>query len=279
MLASPVPIYLGCVGLIVGGLGLAAQHMLAGKSVNATTAERPSFARSVDEGSPTPDWPAKGVAVPHYQSSVELLTSPTQPAQSSLAAATPQRNPPQTPQPAQPQAPQQTQAPQKMQEPQQAAPREVVRDVTQPPLKPARRGQRNRDEIPADQAMASTEQADPGATRKLTRRERREQERLERQERREQARQRHAAQTETDGREGGSRRFDRRVRDWDEERPVDRSRFDRRQTDRDDRPQRDSERRVIVREGAREPAPHIVRGAEQRDGGFTPFRLFGIFER
>ena len=47
---------------------------------------------------------------------------------------------------------------------------------------------------------------------------------------------------------------------------------------RPDRRQRDGER-VVVREEIREPEQRVVRGPEQRDGGFSPFRLFGIFDR
>jgi hypothetical protein len=154
--------------------------------------------------------------------------------------------------------------PQTAQQPQQepqAAPREVVRELAQPQTRQSRRtrNQRDRTEPPANEAMASTEQGELRAARPQTRKE-------QRQARREQERQ--------------ERRYDRRSRDRDDDEAIEtRPRSDRRRVERDDRPPRDGERRVIVREDIREPAPRIVRGPEQRDGGFSPFRLFGIFDR
>ncbi len=46
-----------------------------------------------------------------------------------------------------------------------------------------------------------------------------------------------------------------------------------------DRRARDGERRVVVREETREPEQRVVRGPEQREVGFSPFRLFGIFDQ
>src|SRR5215213_10260203 len=94
MLASPVPIYLGCAGLIVGSLGLGAQYMLGGNSVSATNAEteQPLFARSVEEASlPASNWSSQNPNVAHHEPMVKLLTTPSR----SPVTATPQANPPQ----------------------------------------------------------------------------------------------------------------------------------------------------------------------------------------
>ena len=81
MPGSPVPIYLGCAGLIVGSLGLGAQHLLGGNSVLGCThaaPQPPLFARSVEEAA----LPATRLAVAECQTSriydpmVELLTAP-----------------------------------------------------------------------------------------------------------------------------------------------------------------------------------------------------------
>ena len=234
MPGSPVPIYLGCAGLIVGSLGLGAQHMLGGNSVSATnTTEQPLFARSVEEASlPATGWPSQNVSVAHYEPMVELLTTPARSTQPPAGGRRSRRR-----------APPMAQQPQ--QEP-RAAPREIVRDLSQPQGRQSRRARDTRE------TAASTEQADPREART-------------------QERQRNAAQAETDKRDGGSRRSERRYRDRDDAEAVDmRSRPDRRQ--------RDGER-VVVREEIREPEQRVVRGPEQRDGGFSPFRLFGIFDR
>ena len=82
MLASPLPIYLGCAGLIVGGLGLGAHHMLGGGSGSSTNKdaamEQPLFARSVEQATlPATQWPSTNVDVAYYGPMVELLTQPT----------------------------------------------------------------------------------------------------------------------------------------------------------------------------------------------------------
>ena len=236
MVASPVPIYLGCAGLIVGSLGLGAHYMLGGNSVSATDTrtDKPLFARSVEEASlPAPSWPSNGVGVAHYQPMVELLATPVRSTQPPPATAAQPQNPPQTAQP-----PQQEQ---------RAAPREAVRDLAPPPARQSRRARNQRNQPPADEAMASTEQADPRAARSQARRD------------------------------GGSQRYDRRSRELEDAEVVDASRSDRRRFERDERPLRDGERRVVVREEIREPEPRIFRGPEQ--GGSSPFGLFGIFDR
>src|SRR5262245_32092196 len=79
MLASPLPVYLGCAGLIVGSLGLGAQYLIGGKSVRPTneTSEQPLFSRSVEEAAlPTTPWPSQDSAVAHYGPMVDLLSQP-----------------------------------------------------------------------------------------------------------------------------------------------------------------------------------------------------------
>ena len=72
-------------------------------------------------------------------------------------------------------------------------------------------------------------------------------------------------------------RSERRYGNRDDAEAADmRSRSDRRRVEVEEPQQRGGERRVIVRE---EPEQRIVRGPEQRDVGFSPFRLFGIFDR
>jgi hypothetical protein len=210
MHGSPLPIYLGCAGLIVGSLGLGAQHLLGGNSVSATNTapEQPLFAQSVEEASlPATGWPSQSVSVAHYDPMVELLTTPARSNQTAPATAAQRENPPVVvldP----PRGSEQAQ-----QEP-RAAPREVVRDLPQQTTRQSRRAknQRNRDDARANEDVtASTE-------------------------------------------------------------PVEtRSRSDRRR-------QRDPEQRAVIREEVREPEQRVVRGPEQRDG-FSPFRLFGIFDR
>lgn len=227
MPGSPIPIYLGCAGLIVGSLGLGAQHMLGGNSVPATNTavEQPLFARSVEEASlPAKDWSSQNAGVAHYSPMVELLTTPARSTQPPAATAQP-KSPPIAEQP-------------------QQEPREVVRDLSQPQSRQSRRT-RNAREV-----TAPTEQPDPREART-------------------QERQRNAAQAETDKRDGGPRRSERRYRDREDAEAVEtRARPERRQRD-----------RVVVREDTREPEQRVVRGPEQGESGFTPFRLFGIFDR
>jgi len=216
MLASPLPIYLGCAGLIVGTLGLGAHQMLGGGSVSSkdATAEQPLFARSVEQASlPATQWPPKNVDVAYYGPMVELLTQPTSSAPAPLAdpsrvAAAAQHE---QQQPARDAAP--------------AAPREVVRDLSPQQAKQTKRAknQRPRDDARSGGETAAAEPVDP--------------------------------------REARARYRD----DADEPRA--------------DRRGRDGERRVVIREEIREPEPRVVRGPEQREVGFSPFRLFGIFDQ
>jgi hypothetical protein len=216
MVTSTVPIYLGCAGLIVGSLGLGAQHLLGGKSVETTNTamEQPLFARSVEEASlPASRWSSQNRDVAYYEPMVELLTTPAR-SVPPVPAPAPQANPPAASHAAPAQATESVQ-----QEP-RPAPREIVRDVPQQ-TRPSKRSGTARTR---DDAIASTEQVAPR-----------------------------------------------------EERAQDtRSRSDRRRVEVEDTRRREGERRVVVRE---EPEQRIVRGPEQRDFGFSPFRLFGIFDR
>jgi hypothetical protein len=301
MLASPVPIYLGCAGLIVGTLGLGAQHLLGGSSgpsTNKDTAmEQPLFARSVEQASlPTTQWPSKNVDVAYYGPMVELMTQPTASVPAPLAdpsrVAVPQGTPPEATQGQQPSARDVAPAPQspsttaQVQEQPRAAPREVVRDLSPQQSKQSRRArhQRQRDDARTGGETASTEQVDPreARTQETRNQETRNQE-TRNQETRNQERQRTAARVDTERRDG--RRSERRYRDRDDVDEVDaRTRSDRRGREFEDRRPRDGERRVVVREEIREPEQRIVRGPEQRgpeqrDLGFSPFRLFGIFDQ
>jgi hypothetical protein len=292
MLASPVPIYLGCAGLIVGSLGLGAQYMLGGNSVPVSPtraeSEQPLFARSVEEASlPTSQWSSQHSNVAHYEPMVKLLTTPSRSVPPAPAAAAPQApaapqaNVPQQSPPAQAAPPSSTAGVQPAPE---AAPREVVRDIPQQtkPSKRTRNARAQQDE------STSTDQVDPRDAYAKADRDPRPQER-----------QRNTKQVDTrqvdDERRDGSRRSERRYGNRNDSEPVDaRSRSERRRVDveeprqrggerfrsdrqrvevEDDRP-RAGERRVIVRE---ESEPRIVRGPEQR--GFSPFNLFGIFDR
>ena len=76
MFTSPVPIYLGCAGLIVGSLGLGAQHLMSRGSAPVPTSaqEQPLFAKSVEEAAlPATHWPSANPEVAFYEPMVELL--------------------------------------------------------------------------------------------------------------------------------------------------------------------------------------------------------------
>jgi hypothetical protein len=245
MLASPVPIYLGCAGLIVGSLGLGAQYLIGGNPGSATNAsEPPLFAQSVEEATlPAERWTSQNPGIAHYGPMVELLTTPARSTAASSAVADPQQNPPL--------ATHQVQKAEPAAEQPRAAPREVVRDLSQPQTRQSRRtkNQRNRNEV-REETAAPTEQIDPREARAQ------------------------ATRKETRGQE---RRY--RDRGRDEAEVVEpRSRSDRRRVERDDRRLRDDERRVVIQEEIREPEQGMVRGPE-RGGGFSPFRLFGIFDQ
>lgn len=242
MLASPLPIYLGCAGLIVGTLGLGAHQMLGGGSVASkdAAAEQPLFARSVEQASlPATQWPStNNVDVAYYGPMVELLTRPTSSAPAPLADPSRVAAPQETAHGQQPSARDVASAPQSSPstapaQESRAAPREVVRDLSpQQGTQTKRvRNQRQRDDArPGD--TASAEQADPRETRARSR-------------------------DDADAVDARSR-TDRRGRDG-ERRVVVREEA------------REPEQRVV-----RGPEQ---RGPEQREMGFSPFRLFGIFEQ
>jgi len=121
MVTSPVPIYLGCAGLIVGCLGLGAQHMLGASSAPPTTVqEQPLFARSVEEAAlPAARWPSQNPEVAFYEPMVELLTTPAR-----------------TSEPSQPVASDREEA-------QVSAPREIVRDVPREQVRQSSRRAKN----------------------------------------------------------------------------------------------------------------------------------------
>ena len=143
MLVSPVPIYLGCVGLIVGSLGLGAHHMIGGNSVSATNAppEQPLFARSVEEAAlPASQWPAQNLDVAFYGPTVELLTH---------SATSPEPQPAAAP----------GDVPQTQEQQTAAAPPEVVRDLPRQQTKqPSKRAKNTRAK---DDLTASSKQSDP----------------------------------------------------------------------------------------------------------------------
>jgi hypothetical protein len=247
MLASPVPIYLGVAGLIVGSLGLGAQYLVGGNAGIATdaTTERPPFARSVEQaslpatpwtspnpGAPNPDAPNPGVA--HYGPMVELLTQPTR-------STEPTRSAEPT---AQASAAQQQPEPRREQA-STAAPREIVRDGRQ---QQARQPGQTRNARVRDEARTGN---DPRMA------------------------------TEPDARDDRAevprRRYDRRTRSREESEVVDtRSRSDRRRFEPNERRPRVPDPRVVIREETSEPE-RFVRGGEPREG-FTPFQMFGIVD-
>ena len=268
MHGSPVPIYLGCAGLIVGSLGLGAQHLLGGDS-SATNAgsQPPLFARSVEQASlPTERWSSQNRDVAYYGPMVELLTQPTSstpaPAmepsptaavtqQEQQSAAAPRDIPNTRSQPpvrevAPAPAPPTTgsvQTTERAQEEPRAVPREVVRDL---PREQTRQSKRTRNARTRDDVTAPTEQADP---------------------------------RDSERRDPAPRRAERRYRDREDSEPVEtRSRADRPRPELEERRQREGERRVVIREETREPEQRVVRGPEQ-GFGFSPFRLFGIFDQ
>ena len=130
MLTSPLPIYLGCAGLIVGSLGLGAQHMLGGSSAPVPTnaaQEQPLFARSVEEAAlPATHWPSQNPEVAYLRA--DGGTSDDADARVAGAVGSQSRV-------------------RRQEEPPAATPREVVRDV------PSRAGQTilaPRKEFPAE---------------------------------------------------------------------------------------------------------------------------------
>src|SRR5262245_42155371 len=133
MLASPVPIYLGCIGLIVGSLGLGAQHLLgesSGSATKVTAEQRPLLAQSVEQASvPAHGWTSQSASqkgesqnagVAHYDPTAKLTPPP--PSQPPTARTAQPPNPPaevvEPPERAEP-----------VQQEQRATSREVVRDL------------------------------------------------------------------------------------------------------------------------------------------------------
>ncbi|MBX9772884.1 MAG: hypothetical protein K2Y71_00615 [Xanthobacteraceae bacterium] len=255
MLSSPVPIYLGCAGLIVGALGLSAHSMLGGNSFPASNAEpnQPLFARSVEEASlPASHWPTQQPSVAYYDPMVRLLTTPSRSVAPVPVIATPQAGLRQ----ANPTPAAQPQAMESQQEP-RAAPHEIARDMP----RQTKTSKRSRSARTRDDAVTSREQVDGRDAYARVDRE---------------SRQLDPRQVDSERHEG-SRRLDRRYGNRYDSEPIDaRSRSDRQRVEVDERGQRERERRVIIRE---EPHPRIVRGPEQREGGFTPFSMFGAFGR
>ena len=142
MVTSPVPIYLGCAGLIVGCLGLGAQHMLGASSAPPTTVqEQPLFARSVEEAAlPAARWPSQNPEVAFYEPMVELLTTPAR-----------------TSEPSQPVASDREEA-------QVSAPREIVRDV---PREQVRQSSRRAKNARARNEVGAPGEAAPRCTRSV----------------------------------------------------------------------------------------------------------------
>jgi hypothetical protein len=241
MLASPVSIYLGVAGVIVGSLGLGAQYLIGGNAVTASgaTTEQPLFAQSVEQASlPATPWTSPHPAVPnpgvaHYGPMVELLTQPmrsTDPkAQASAAQQQPESHREQA----------------SREQASTAAPREIVRDG---PQQQARQPRRTRNARARDEARTGNDTS---------------------------------VQTEPDARdaraEAPRRRYDRRTRSREESEVVDtRSRSERRRFESDERRPREGGPRVVIHEESRE-SERFVRGGEPREG-FTPFRMFGIID-
>jgi hypothetical protein len=240
MLASPVPIYLGVAGVIVGSLGLGAQYLIGGNAVTASgaTTEQPLFARSVEQaslpatpwtspnpGAPNPGVPSQGVA--HYGPMMELLAQPTRSTERTAQASAQQQ-----PEPRREQA-------------STTAPRETMRDGPQQQSRQPRRTRntRLRDETRTGNDTSTATEPDARDARA----------------------------------EAPRRRYDRRARSREESEAVDtRSRSDRQRFEPDERRLREPDPRVVIREETREPE-RSVRGPEPREG-FTPFRVFGIFD-
>lgn len=271
MLASPVPIYLGCAGLIVGSLGLGAQYLIGANSVSNKASEPPLFARSVEEASlPAQRWMPQSGGVAHFEPMVQLLTTPARLSTPSSATVSPQQNPPQNPPVASGDASRATA--ESVQEPPRAAPPEVVRDLSQPQTSQPQTRKSRRARNTRERNDETTEQVDPREARAQEPRA---------QESRAQGRRQTATQ-DVQQREQRTRSSERRYRDRDEADAVEtrgrpeprRLEQDERRVRDDDWRQRDSERRIVVRE----PEPRLVSPPERRDFGASPFRLFGIFE-
>jgi hypothetical protein len=243
MVAHPVPIYLGCAGLIIGTLGLGAHHMLGGDRVGNTAPEQPLFAKSVEQAAlPAPRWSFQNnqnqnPGVAFHEPMVELLTTGASPEAAQAAAAAAREEPAAT----QPEAVREIPVP-------QAPAREVTATASAPV--PAPRVQGEAGVAAPREAVREVPQQQAEQPPKRTKNTRR-------------------AKT-------GS------------ETSNPRSASERRRRVPEERRQREPEQRVIVREVVREPPgprvrevvrepePRIVRAPEP---GFSPFRLFGIFDQ
>src|SRR5918997_342359 len=75
-----LPIYLGWAGLLVGGLGLGANHVIGGNVLPFAQSEpqqseqqQPLFAKSVEEAAlPAPRWPTQDRGIAFYDPLIEL---------------------------------------------------------------------------------------------------------------------------------------------------------------------------------------------------------------
>jgi hypothetical protein len=78
MLASPIPIYLGCAGLLVGSLGLGAQYLIGGNSVTKSdpAPTQPLFVQSIDAVPMTSQqWLSREHTVAFYGPMIDLMTT------------------------------------------------------------------------------------------------------------------------------------------------------------------------------------------------------------
>ena len=222
MFTSPVPIYLGCAGLIVGSLGLGAQHLMSRGSAPVPTSaqEQPLFAKSVEEAAlPATHWPSQNPEVAFYEPMVELLTTPARISEPSQPTAT------------------------RQEEPTVAARREVVRDVPHEQVKQSSR-----------RAKITGQETSPRRTSNPIKRF--------------ESAAGSARKSRTTLKRGTPNRAvsGAAIRIGEESEPVEmRSRSER------------GGQRVVIREGTREPERFARE--RQESPGFSPFRLFGIFDQ
>jgi hypothetical protein len=165
MPTSSVSIYLGSAGLIVGALGLGAQHLLRGEVTPASTRQETSagtqqkpllFAQSIGQAAlPTTGWPAQSSSVAFYEPMIELMTRA---AATSRAVAAPTQ-------------PMQSDA---MREEREAAPRETARDLRRQQTKQStqRAKPRVRDIAAAVEPDPRDARAQEGSPRQFDRRSR-----------------------------------------------------------------------------------------------------------
>jgi len=278
MVAHPVPIYLGCAGLLIGTLGMGAQSALH-VDRPASNNEPPLFARSVEEAAlPVERWPSKG-NIPYYAPMLDLAQTT---ARSSDASPNEHRSDPNpnehedaprtvreiplhaTGEP--PPAPRLSSPPpaSRSTPPAVVPPREIVRDLPNKRARGTRAKNAKSRHAPADRA-ATTESDPREAYAKSTGDD--DSRRAERRHRQRTDPERSRQRTEPEKRRSSAGRRNR-----DDERVPARERDDERVHARE---------RVVIRERAPE-----VRGREQEDRPraersgrfqFNPFRLFGSF--